>query len=177
VPDQSPVTGMNADVLVIVDSTFGNTAKVAQAIARGVGSSDRVRVMTAADATGQVPAGCRLLFVGGPTQRHRPSPTLAGFLDGLPRRSLGGVPAATFDTRYRMSAWLTGSAARAAAQRLRRSGCRITAPPESFFMERDMRSKGTKRRHDLETLEPGELDRAEAWGRAVAVAVLDGLSA
>jgi hypothetical protein len=44
-------------------------------------------------------------------------------------------------------------------------------------MERDVPPKGTKRRHELETLEPGELDRAEAWGRAVAVAVLGGLSA
>jgi hypothetical protein len=30
-----------------------------------------------------------------------------------------------------------------------------------------------KRRHELEELEPGELERAEAWGRTVAAVAAD----
>ncbi len=154
-------------VVIVYDSTFGNTKRVAQAIASGIGTPDSVRVMSAAEATAQPPERPDLLFVGGPTQRHRPSPALRAFLDTLTRGSLKGVAAATFDTRYRMTALLTGSAARDAAGRLRKAGCRVIVPPESFFMARDVPPKGEKRRHQLEELEAGELERAKEWGRAV----------
>lgn len=153
--------------LVIFDSSFGNTARVAQAIASGVGTLGSVQVLAAAEATAGSLEGPDLLIVGGPTQRHRLSPALGLFLDALPRRSLRDIPAASFDTRYRILALLSGSAAKGAAGRLRKAGCRLVAPPESFFIERDRPPKGEKRRHELEGLEPGELERAREWGRAV----------
>jgi flavodoxin len=153
--------------LIVYDSTYGNTKRVAQAIAGGVAASGTVRVLSAVEATAQLPERPDLLLVGGPTQRHRLSPALRAFLDALPRGSLSGVPAATFDTRYRMSALLTGSAANDAKGRLRKAGCRLVALPESFFMERDLPPKGEKRRHELEGLEAGEVERAQKWGLAV----------
>jgi flavodoxin len=152
--------------VVIYESSFGNTTRVAQAIGRGAGALGDVRVLAAAEA-GRLEAP-DLLLVGGPTQRHRMSPGLGAFLEAFPRRSLQGVPAASFDTRYRMSAFLTGSAARDAAGALRRAGCELIAPPNSFFIGKDVPPKGEKRRHELEGLEPGELGRAEEWGRSVA---------
>jgi flavodoxin len=154
-------------VVVVYDTSFGNTKRVAQAIASGVGAPGSVRVVAAAEATAPFADRPDLLFVGGPTQRHRLSPALRAFLDALPRGSLDGIQAATFDTRYRMPALLTGSAAGDAAGRLRKAGCRMIVPPESFFMARDLPPKGEKRRHELEGLEPGELERAKEWGRAV----------
>ena len=153
--------------VIVYDTSFGNTKRVAQAVASGIGTPDSVRVLSAADATAQPPERPDLLFVGGPTQRHRPSPALRAFLEALPRGSLKGVAAATFDTRYRMTALLTGSAAGDAAGRLRKVGCWMIVAPESFFMARDVPPKGEKRRHELETLEAGELERAKEWGRAV----------
>ena len=157
--------------LVICDSLFGNTAQVAQAIARGAGTLATVQVLGVPDAAARLPERPDLVLVGGPTQHRGLSPVLRGFLDGLPRRCLRGVPAAVFDTRYQMSARLSGSAARHAAGRLRRAGCRLVAPPESFFIQRDLPPKGDKRRHELERLLPGELERAQEWGRAVAALV------
>jgi hypothetical protein len=104
------------------------------------------------------------------------SPGLAAFLEAFSRRSLQRVPAASFDTRYRMTAFLTGSTAKEAAGRLRRAGCRLIAPPESFFMEKDVPPKGERRRHALEGLETGELERAEEWGRSVASAAFRGIA-
>jgi flavodoxin len=153
--------------VVVYDSSFGNTARVAQAMASGAGTPGSVRVLSAAEATARFPERPDLLLVGGPTQRHRLSPALRGFLDALPWGSLKGVQAASFDTRYRMTALLSGSAARDADGGLRKAGCRLIAPPESFFMERDLPPKGEKRRDELETLEAGELERAQEWGRAV----------
>jgi flavorubredoxin len=149
--------------VVIYDSSFGNTARIAQAIGHGAATLGEVRVLSAGEVEGQADHP-DLLFVGGPTQRHHMSPGLVAFLEALPRRSLQHVPAASFDTRYRMTAFLTGSAANDAAGRLRRAGCQLVAAPESFFMVKDVPPKGEKRRHALEGLETGELDRAEEMG-------------
>lgn len=156
--------------VIVYDSSFGNTKRVAQAIESGLGASGTVRVLSAAEAMVQLSERPDLLLVGGPTQRHRMSPPLRAFLDAMPRGNLGGVAAAAFDTRYRMTALLSGSAAGDAAGRLRKAGCRMIAPPESFFMARDVPPKGEKRRHELEGLEDGELGRAKEWGRAVSAA-------
>ena len=152
--------------VVVYDSKFGNTEKIADAIARGVGTLGSVLVMDTAEATGmgQGPAGRPdLMLVGGPTQRRSPSAALRAFIDALPA-GLRGVPVATFDTRYRGSTWIMGSAAAEAAKALRKAGSELVAPPESFFI-------GRGGRLELQTLEAGEIERAEAWGRTVATRV------
>jgi flavodoxin len=154
-------------VLVVYDTWFGNTARVAQAIADGIEPLTDVRILSAVEATSASSERPGLLIIGGPTQRHGLSPALAAYLSALPRGSLSNVPAASFDTRYRMRRLLSGSAAMAAARRLRRAGCRMVAPPESFFIVQDPPPKGEKRRHQLEQLELGELERAGQWGSDV----------
>ena len=115
------------------DSRFGNTEAVARAIVDGLAEHCSARAVPAAEAD-LTHAAPDLLVVGGPTQRRHLSSGLRSLLDGLPHRSVPGVRAATFDTRYRMARSLSGSAAREAAPRLKRAGCRLVAPPESFFM-------------------------------------------
>jgi hypothetical protein len=56
-----------------------------------------------------------------------------------------------------------GSAAADVAKVLRKAGGQLVAPPESFFMGRG----GPLER---QTLEAGEIERAETWGRAIAAA-------
>lgn len=153
--------------VVVYDSKFGNTERIADAIGRGVGTLGSVLVMDTAEATGigQRPAAQPdLVVIGGPTQRRSPSPALRAFVDALPA-SLQGVQVATFDTRYRGSTWIMGSAAAEAAKVLRKAGSAVVAPPESFFIGRG----GPLERQTLET---GEIERAEAWGRAVGASVL-----
>jgi flavodoxin len=149
--------------VVIYDTKFGNTAQVAQAIARGAGDRGSVSVLDTAEAAGARAERPDLLIVGGPTQRRGPSPALREFIDGIPP-TIREVPVATFDTRYRGATWLMGSAAGEAAKRLGSAGARLAAPPESFFIGRG----GPPERQGLEA---GELERAEAWGRAVAATV------
>ena len=148
--------------VVIFDTKFGNTAKIAEAIARGAAARGSVSVLDTAEAARPLTQRPDLLIVGGPTQSRGPSPALRGFVGSLPP-SLRGVPAATFDTRYRGASWLMGSAAGVAAKRLRSAGARMAAPPESFFIARGGPLEG-------QGLEAGELERAEAWGRAVGAA-------
>jgi hypothetical protein len=65
--------------------------------------------------------------------------------------------AAAFDTRFGKPRWLTGSAALRIARRLRRSGYRLVAPPESFFVL-----------HTEGPLREGEEDRARMWAAELA---------
>lgn len=149
--------------VVVYDSKFGNTEHIAQAIARGAGAQSTVRVMSVSEST--VPSGepTDLLFLGGPTQRRRMSPDLQAFVERLPT-GLQGVPTASFDTRYRGSTLLMGSAAREAAKRLQGAGGRLVAPPESFFI-------GRGGPLESQVLDDGELERAEAWATTVVAAV------
>ena len=157
--------------LVIYDSKFGNTEKIAQAIARGVGTLGSVRVMDtveAADFARSRDERPDLLLLGGPTQRRGPSPALRAFVDALPA-SLVGVPVASFDTRYRGATLIMGSSAAQVAKILRKANGELVASPESFFIVRG----GPL---ELQTLEASEIERAEAWGHAVGAAVVAGRS-
>jgi hypothetical protein len=74
------------------------------------------------------------------------------FFNLIPREVVAGLPAAAFDTRFRLS-WVTGgSAARSIAKRLSLLGANLLAPPESFFVENIDGPLAT-----------GEIERAAAW--------------
>jgi hypothetical protein len=164
--------------LVVYESMYGNTQRIAQAIGDGLTRSGiEVRVVAVDDADAVVDVD--LLIVGGPTHAHGMSssstrltaqtdeknafddPTvgagLRGWLKDLPGGD--GRPAVAFDTRFRHSALLTGSAAKGIARRLDHDGYHQAAAPESFFVTKD------------NTLEAGEVERAEAWAEGVAVAL------
>jgi flavodoxin len=150
--------------LVIFDTKFGNTHRIAEAIARGVASVAEVRVMSGDEAFSSVASGERpdIVLIGGPTQNHGPSAGFRTLVEELPA-TLRGVPVACFDTRYRGPVLIMGSGAVTAAKTLARGGAEIVAPPESFFI-------GRHGPLEQQSLEPGEIERAEAWGRAFAVA-------
>ena len=150
-------------VVVIYDTKFGNTESVAKAIARGLGTLGSVRVFSTAEPAPAFADRPDLLVIGGPTQSRGMSPTLRGLVEALPQ-GLRGVTAATFDTRYRGPKLVMGSAAEAAAKVLLKTGSRLAAAPEGFYI-------GRGGPMDKQTLEPGELERAEVWARTVGTAV------
>lgn len=152
--------------LVLYDSRFGNTGAIAHAIAAGAAGSSSVTILNAEAAKREQFAGRPdLVIVGGPTHNHGPSDGLKALADLVARR-LPGVTAACFDTRYRGPALLMGSGAAATTKSLAKAGAFLVASPESFFIVR----KGSVA---SQVLEPAEIERAEAWGRAVAAAAIE----
>lgn len=145
---------MNA--LVVYDSTFGNTERIAGAIADWLEQHGSVRLLRVAKAQPVDLEGIDLLVLGCPTQRHKPTPAIQAFLASIPHATLRGMRAATFDTRYRKPRLLTGSAARVIAKRLRKAGASLLQPPESFFVAA---REGP--------LEEGELEQAAEWAHQV----------
>lgn len=142
--------------LVIYESHYGNTERIARAVAAGLQDLGTVQLIKADQADGRDLDLERvdLLVVGGPTQRHGLPPALHAMLDTLPSNILGNTPALAFDTRYHWARWLTGAAAGQIGKRLERAGFVLLAPPESFFVA------------DAEgPLVDGEPARAAAWAR------------
>jgi flavodoxin I len=144
------------NTLIIYDSTFGNTAQLAQAMADSLGEHGKVQMVRADEAGLSEMKEIDLLIVGGPTQRHGVSPAMRDLLERFPRRTLRGVGAAAFDTRYHIAAWKSGSAASRIASKIKRTGASLLIAPESFFVaEREG------------PLEEGELERASRWAEEV----------
>lgn len=159
--------------LVVVESMFGNTREIAAAIAEGLSDQMSAEVFEVGVAR-QPDRDVELVVVGGPTHAFgmsRPSTrdaaakqgasggtgTDRGIREWLIELTQGtDVAVATFDTRIKKRG-IPGSAARGASRKLRRAGMRVLGGAHSFFVE------GT-----AGPLLPGELDRARAWGRALA---------
>jgi len=142
------------NVLVVYDTKFGNTERIARSIARGFGPSSQVRVEPASDVE-QVDPSLDLMIVGGPTQGHGASKPMQAFLDRLPE--LPGTRVSAFDTRFDKPRWMTGAASGVIAERLRKLGAKVVQPGESFFIS-----------HSEGPLAPGEEDRAARWGATLA---------
>jgi len=150
--------------LVIYDSVFGNTEKIAQAIGNVVGAKKDVIVKRVIDVNEKDLEGLDLLVVGSPTRGFRPIESISKFLKSLPAGSLQGLKAAAFDTRiplgsihskiFRFIVKTGGYAAPLIAKELGRKGSTVIAEPEGFFVEE---SEGP--------LVNGELERAAKWGK------------
>ena len=150
--------------IVIYASRYGNTRKVAEAIASALQPRGSTLLLAADDTPGYLPQGTDLVIIGGPTEQHGMTEVIARLFARLGTDALSGVAAAAFDTRLRWPRWLSGSAAAGITHRLRAAGARVIAPEESFFIKGAMGTGG----HDTAELDAGELERAAAWAVSLA---------
>ncbi|GAA1648299.1 flavodoxin family protein [Kribbella alba] len=163
--------------LVVYESLFGNTERIAGAICAGLRSSLQVELVRVDRAPVVLPAELELLVVGGPTHafgmsRHAGRvlsasaqgpvvmPLHTGIRDWLDQLRHRQGLAATFDTRLAKSRWMPGSAAKSAARVLDRRGYKFLADPAGFLVE-----------DALGPLVPGELIRAREWGEQLALSL------
>lgn len=150
--------------LVIYASRFGNTEKVAEAIADGLRTHGPTDVLSVDEAPDPVPDGVDLVVVGGPTEGHSMSPPLKEYVEGLGPDALHGAAWAAFDTRFDKPRWLTGSAGVHVSRQLRGANGEPLAPEQSFFVTGGANEKKGKEPH----LVQGELERATQWGASLA---------
>lgn len=140
------------DILVVYDSQYGNTERIARAIADTAQAAGQVRLVRIDPDTPPEIGQADVLIVGCPTQGWRPTPAIRTFLETLSSDDVRGIAVACFDTRFPKPRWLTGSAARVLARQFRAMGAAPVVPPESFFVS------GTEG-----PLVSGELDHAAGW--------------
>lgn len=159
-------------VLVVYESLWGNTEKVARAIGARLAVNADVDVFDT-DGAPTSAEGYDLLVVGGPTHAfsmtrettradavkshsapHQPNRGIREWLNDLERPSTE-IPAAAFDTRVDKPR-LPGSAAKAAKHELRSLGFDTAAKQQTF------------RVHGYEgPLLDGEIERASRWADEV----------
>jgi flavodoxin len=151
--------------LLVYDSVYGNTEKIARTIAGAIAPSDAVTLLRAGEANPLALAAIDLLIVGSPTQGGRPTPAMQEFLSKIPANALKKVDVTAFDTRFsaqdkglglRLLLRLVGYAAGRMADSLQAKGGELTTPPEGFIVE------------DKEgPLKEGELERAADWAKGI----------
>lgn len=158
--------------VVVYESLWGNTAKVAAAIAEGIGPG--AEAMSTREATPEMVAGADLIVAGSPVFAFKMSsdkmresirknpgpapappdlshPSMASWLESLPE---GSAAAAAFDTEARGP---FGKAAPTIARSLEAAGYRLIGKPTGFYVT-----------GKYGPLRDGELDRAREWGRELA---------
>ena len=86
-------------VVIVYDSVFGNTEKIAQAMAAALKAQHTVEIHKVDQAQASQLKGAGLVLVGSPTRAFRPTPAVSKWLKALPANSLKGVQVAAFDTR------------------------------------------------------------------------------
>lgn len=150
--------------LVIYDSVFGNTEKVAQTIAAALGT----HAVPVSQVDARQLGSLDLLVVGSPTRGFRPTEGISKLLNGLPKNHLTGVRVAAFDTRIvletidskalRFLVDKGGYAANTIVKALEKKGGQLAASSEGFFVTGEQGP-----------LKDGELERAVEWaGRLMA---------
>lgn len=159
------------NVLIVCESSFGNTRHVAEAIAAGLAEQgDRVELFHVDEAPHDIPGEIELLIVGTPTHnmtmstassRARAKAEGASELPAIgihdwiemvtPRRQL---VVRTFDTRT--TGGFLPSAARDATRALKSNGFHAAKTGESFLVDPISGA-----------LSEGEIERAREWGAAL----------
>jgi flavodoxin I len=152
--------------LIIYDSFFGNTEKIAQALGQALGS-ETVKVQNLVPDQLVV---IELLILGSPTRAFSPSPDIKNFLKSQPSQAFKDMKVTAFDTRLSMldinSKFLSfmvkifGYASGTMVKTLQKKGGTLVVPPE-WFLVKD--SEGP--------LKDGELERATEWAKRILAAL------
>jgi hypothetical protein len=166
-------------ILVVYESSYGNTHLIADAIGEGLGAHEVV-IVPVGKATREDVQYADLVVVGGPTHAHgmsrqqtrqaavdaahAPGSQLAldpdaegeGLREWFATLGSVGVKAAAFDTRVAAPALITGRASHGISRQFRRHGFHEIAESMSFIV--------TKENH----LADGQRDAARQWGELLA---------
>lgn len=148
--------------LVLYDSNYGNTEKLALVIAAALPEASAIKADTIQ--TDKL-KNIDVLVVGSPTNGGRATEELQKFLNELPDSALLGVKVAAFDTRFALQEHglglkllmkTIGFAAEKIASILESKGGIEVTKPEGFIVE-----------DKTGPLAPGELERAKIWARGL----------
>jgi len=148
--------------LVLYDSVYGNTRKIAETITAALEKAGEGRVLPIVSTPVNALSGIDLLVVGSPTQAFGPIEGTKKFLKNISPHQLTGLKVAAFDTRVDIKAvnsgFLTfmvnifGYAAEKIERGLKAKGGIPVVAPGGFFVK------------DKEgPLGDGEVERAIAW--------------
>jgi flavodoxin len=149
--------------LIIYDSLYGNTEKIAFAIGQAIEAEAMVKKVSEARVEDLEEVG--LFIVGSPTHGGRATPAVQEFLKKIPNGTLRNAKVAAFDTRMeendrsffmRFIIKIFNFAAPKMAENLKIKGVEKVIEPMGFIVEG---KEGP--------LKQGELERAARWAKGL----------
>lgn len=155
------------ETIIIYDSYFGNTEKIAQAMANAISDYAKVDLRKVYEVSPDEIKEVKTLIIGSPTRKFNVSEATVRFLKRIPKNSLNHVRVAAFDTRntqeelnkYKVLSWMVklfGYAAEKISNKLRKLGGNEVIPPQGFYV------------NGIEgPLMEGELERAAQWAQQI----------
>lgn len=150
------------NTLIIYDSVFGNTKKIAEIMGETLKEKGQAEVLHVQDVTPSKLFGKDLIIIGSPTRAFHPTKSIRRLLKSLPNEGLKGVDIAVFDTRMYLDdtnsrilellVRILGYAAEKIEAWSVKKGAVLIQKHEGFFV------------HDIEgPLRDGEDKRAAEW--------------
>ncbi|HEY1046422.1 MAG TPA: flavodoxin domain-containing protein [Bacteroidia bacterium] len=137
------------NILVLYDSNFGNTEKIAETIATELnGKCCKVN-----DCNPESLIDVDVLIIGSPIIAWRPLPSISKFIENLSAKFLTKTYVAVFDTRVKSI--FSGNAAKHMANALQIRGAKLLSEPQGVIVKG---KEGPLAEHELE--------RAAAWARS-----------
>jgi hypothetical protein len=173
-------------IVVVYESSYGNTHLVADAIGEGLSVGNEVEVVPVVQASQELVDGADLVVVGGPTHvhgmsrgqtrqaavdaAHKPGSALdldpnaegPGLRDWFESLRPAKTNAAAFDTRIDAAAVITGRASKGISRQFRHHGFREIAEPMSLLVTKDSQRA------------PGQQASARRWGERLASTLTGG---
>jgi hypothetical protein len=170
-------------IVIVYESSYGNTHLIADAVAEGLRVGNDVEVVPVSEASQDLITVADLVVVGGPTHVHgmsrgktrqaaaeaadKPDSRLTldpdssgpGLRDWFVAVRPVHTYAAAFDTRIDAPAVITGRASKGISRQLRHHGFREIIEPASFLVTKDSH------------LAPGQQTDARQWGERLAAAL------
>ena len=141
-------------VLIVYDSVFGNTEKIAKAMGEALTSETRVARVGSVNPS-EI-KNYNVALMGSPTRGGRPTEAMQALLSKLTPEDIKGVRLASFDTRLSTRfVGIFGYAAGRTAEALKKLGV-AEVIQEAFYV------KGREG-----PLKEGELERAAEWAKKV----------
>ena len=152
-------------ILVVYDSYFGNTERIALAIKDSISEKNHVVIKKVIDFVQGDLDGVELIVIGSPTRAFRPTEAITGFLKKIDISKYKWIAFDTgVDTKLVNSKFLTfmvklfGYAAPNMAKIIKKAGGTMLTEPETFFVTGN---EGP--------LVKGEIDRFHKWFESVKI--------
>ncbi len=153
--------------LVVYFSKFGNTRRLAEAIAEVMKQAGDIRLISIDQLAASDFEGTDLVVVGSPTHAFNLPPNVRSALEILPAGTLTGKAVAAFDTTVKLWPLRLMRASPKLLRQLQSLGGQPVAGPETFFVK----TSGTQQPGEVDLLLPGEMEHAHEWaGRILAQA-------
>ena len=149
--------------LVVYFSKFGNTRRLAEAMAEVMKEEGDARVVSIDRLAAGDFEGVDLLVMGTPTHGFTVPQEVRAILEKLPPGVLAGKAVAAFDTTVKAWPLRRMRASPKLLDQLSPLGGKPVVPPETFYV----RARNPQKAGEIDLLHEGELEHAREWAGRV----------